>query len=100
MAQRCAEGLRELYLYCYFQPTLHVHATVSALTERMVSTQNGGVTFDEGRQREKADQTLFFAHHVILYALSTQNSYFELNLDKEIDQRFAEFRSVWNDKGK
>ena len=88
-------GLDKLYLQCYYDPTLQAHTTFSSLASRLRLKENGQVTFDEGAQHEKADVALKGAHHVILYVLDTENSYFRMALENEIQKRFADFMYVW-----
>jgi hypothetical protein len=88
-------GFEKLYLTCYYEPTLQAHATVSSLIARMVETKNGGLSFDEGAQRERGSQALVRAHDIILRVLGTQNEYFKLNLDSEISELIADFKSIW-----
>jgi len=93
MAQRA--GLDKLYLQCYYEPTLQAHATVSSLTARMKIRENGQVTFDEGAQHEKADWALIGAHNIILYILDVENDYFKMGLQEEIQERFNDFKLIW-----
>ena len=64
-----AAQLDQLYLQCYYEPTLQAHATVSALVSRMKLNDNAHVCFDEGRQRGEATATLCAAHRLILYVI-------------------------------
>ena len=95
MAQKVDQNLAKLYLPCYFQPTLQAHSTVSALLARLVEREAGVVSFNEGAQREKADEALIGAHNVILFVLDTQSEFFILGLEKEIEQRRADFMKIW-----
>lgn len=88
-------GLHELYLPCYYDPTLQAHATVSSLTARMKLRDNGQLAFDEGAQREKADLVLVSAHNIILYVLDVVNKYFKMGLENEIQECFADFIYIW-----
>ena len=92
-------GLNKLYLQCYYDPTLQAHATVSSLITRMKLRDSGQVTFDEGAQHEKADLALIGAHNIILYILDVVNEYFEMGLQDEIQDRFADFKHIWDKKG-
>lgn len=92
-------GLDRLYLQCYYNPTLQAHATVSSMITRMKLRQDGGVSFDEGAQREKADLALLGAHNVILSVLDVVNEYFELQLHDELQDRFEDFKYVWERSG-
>jgi hypothetical protein len=95
MALKVTEGLENLYLLWYYEPTLHAHPTVSAVVERMIKRNDDGCSFNEGPQRDHADKAVMGAHHIILYVLLVQNRHFKLNLDEEIGERFADFKAVW-----
>jgi hypothetical protein len=95
MARKAKEDLGKLYLPCYFQPTLQAHSTVSSLLARLSEEEGGGITFNEGTQHDKADEALIGAHNVMLSVLDTQNSYFKLGLEEEVQQRRADFMDVW-----
>jgi hypothetical protein len=88
-------GLDKLYLQCYYEPTLQAHTTFYSLSSKLRLKENGQVTFDEGAQHEKADLALIGAHHVIIYVLDTENNYFKMALENEIQERFADFMYVW-----
>lgn len=88
-------GLHKLYLQCYYDPTLQAHTTVSSLIARLRLGDNGQVSFDEGAQHEKADLALVSAHNVILYVLDTENRYFKMGLESEIQDRFEDFMNIW-----
>lgn len=96
MAHKANPDLAKLYLPCYFQPTLHAHATVSALLARLKETEHGGVRFDDGAQRDNADEALIGAHNVILCVLDIQNGQFGLGLEKEVEQRRKDFLAIWS----
>lgn len=92
--------LDKLYLQCYYEPTLQAHATVSSLINRMKVRNDGGVTFDDGAQHEKADLALIGAHNIVLYIVDVVNEYFEMGLQDEIQERFADFMYIWEKKSK
>lgn len=95
MAYKIKEKLENVYLLWSYEPTLHIHTTVSAVIERMVKRNDGGCSFNEGPQREQADKALKGAHQMILYVLLVQNRHFKLNWDKEIKERLADYKAVW-----
>jgi hypothetical protein len=80
-------GLDKSYLYCYYEPTLQAHTTVSSMVTRLKTRENGQVSFDEGAQHENADVALIGAHEVIICVLNVVNSHFQA--------RFADFSYVW-----
>jgi hypothetical protein len=91
-------GLHDLYLQCYYEPTLQAHATVPSLTSRMKSVREGHITFDEGPQREKASLALMAAHRLILHTLDIESKYFGLRSKAELQERVADFLEVWGNK--
>jgi len=91
-------GLDKSYLQCYYDPTLQAHTTFSALVSRLKVKEDGQVSFDEGAQHDKADLSLIAAHQVILYVVDTENTYFKMGLENEIQERFADFMYVWKKK--
>ncbi|HEY6252461.1 MAG TPA: DUF5677 domain-containing protein, partial [Candidatus Angelobacter sp.] len=95
MAKKADPDLAQLYLSCYFLPTLQTHSTVSALFAQMKTSDTGGLMFNPDAQREKVDEALRGAHSVILFALQTQNDYFRLGLDQEIESKRNEFIQTW-----
>ncbi|MCX5886548.1 MAG: DUF5677 domain-containing protein [Proteobacteria bacterium] len=88
-------GLCDLYLMCYYDPTLQAHATISSLIARTKLKENGQMTFDEGAQHEKAKLALIGAHNIILYVLDVVNKYFKMGLEDEVQERFADFNYIW-----
>jgi len=88
-------GMGELYLQCYFDPTMQTHASVSAITLRMKEDKDGAIIFDSEPQRGKAKLVLMNAHILMVHVLDTQNRYFDLKLDKDVEERNKDFTAVW-----
>jgi hypothetical protein len=88
-------GLDNLYFPGYFYPTLQTHATLSSLSARIKIRSDGGATFDCEVQREWADNALNAAHNLQISNLLIQNSYFNLHLDQEIEERKKDFMEIW-----
>lgn len=95
MAKKANRGFEKLYLPCYFNPTLQAHSTMSALIARLIETEDGGVAFDGGAQRDKAREALIGAHNVMLFVLDTQNSHFHLGFERELEALRQGFLEVW-----
>lgn len=95
MALKAEDGLGKLYLLCYLIPTLQSHATVSSLVTRMKTLPEGGISFDEGAQREKAGMALNCAHNLLLQSIDLQNKHFRLGLDGELQGAFEDFQAIW-----
>ncbi len=88
-------GLDGLYFPGFFYPTLQTHATPISLMARMKDRENGNIGFDEGAQHEWASKSLITAHNLMIYVLMIQNTYFELNIDSEIEERKSDFQEMW-----
>ena len=88
-------GLDKLYLQCYYDPTLQAHTTFSSLASKLKVKENGHVSFDESPQHDRADVALIGAHQVILHVLDTENGYFKMGLENEIQELFMDFMYVW-----
>jgi len=95
MAAKSRGDLRDLYFPCYFVPTMQSHATVQSLLDRLLE-EDGLVRFDEAAQPDRADEALIGAHKVILLVLDTQNGFFKLGLEDELQGRMADFMEVWS----
>lgn len=95
MATETGEGLELFYLPCYFDPTVHVHATPLAFMSRL-AIENGSTVFVPGPQRERATAVMSLAHLVVLFALRTQNEYFKLGLETELLAHTQEFSTTWH----
>lgn len=87
-----------LYFAAYYVPTLQSHATTSAIINRLEIKKDGHLSFDPEPQREWSDRALVAAHNVIIHVLLTQNTYFNLVLDDEIQQRMNDFSDIWRRK--
>lgn len=88
------KGIEQLYLMCYFDPTMQAHATVFSIIGRLDPNKEGA-SFDPGPQREKADVTVMSAHNVLLAVMEMQNRYFTLGMDDEIEARRQDFQAAW-----
>lgn len=87
-----------LYFAAYYFPTLQSHATASAIINRLDMRSEGHLSFDPEPQQEWSDRALAAAHNVIIHVLLTQNKYFNLALDDEIQQRMNDFGDIWGRK--
>ena len=98
LAQRGSEGLKQMYFYWYYRPTLLSHSTIASLMARMKVTEGGVLFFDGGAQRNYVKEALVGAHHLMLYVLDTQNDHFKLGLDEELRARVEDFNACWIDQ--
>ena len=90
--------MEALYFAGYYFPTLQSHATASAVMYRLKMETDGHISFDPESQRDWSDRALVAAHNVIIRVLLTQNTYFNLLLDDEIQQRMNDFGEIWGRK--
>lgn len=95
LAQRAAEGLKDMYYYWYYRPTLLSHSTPVSIMSRMRVTEDGSFFFDGEAQRNYVKEALVGAHHLMLYVIDTQNDHFKLGLDEEIRERSRDFNACW-----
>lgn len=91
-------GLDSLYFPGYYYPTLQTHATPSSLMSRLIIKGQNNVSFDEKAQQGWADRALIVAHNIILRVIMIQNTYFNLQIDNEIEDRKNDFTSIWGNK--
>jgi hypothetical protein len=98
MAKKVHDDLSRLYWMCYFEPTLHGHATLYSILKSVKRGDSvGEAIFNESAQREKVNIALFCAHTLILFTLDVQNQFFGLKFDEELKARLADFTACWND---
>ncbi len=98
MAKIAGDGYRQLYYPCYYRPTLQTHTTVAAILERLVMKEDGSIIFNEGAQRQAAREAIHLAHNLIIQVINTQNDYFSLGTEKDIEERVSDFQEVWSKK--
>jgi hypothetical protein len=87
------------YLKCYYQPTMHDHASLYSIIERLNESKevgNGDLIFDESIQREQIPISLSYAHALMLYNLAVQNEFFSLKLDEELRELLDDYKACWN----
>jgi hypothetical protein len=90
--------MQGLYFAGYYFPTLQTHATASAVISRLKMKTDGHISFDPESQRDWSDRALVAAHNVIIHVLSMQNTFFNLQLNDEIDKRSNDFFEIWGRK--
>jgi hypothetical protein len=88
-------GIKNLYLPCFYDPTLQIHSTGVSLCSRLKPRADGGLTFIDGPQHKKADSSLNCAHTLILCVLDAVNDYFKMGLQEEIKKRIEDFKLIW-----
>lgn len=98
MAKAVGEGLDDLLLKCYVEPTAHTHATALSFAERIRETAAGKIEFSHAPQRERADLALFYAHRLMICQVEIQNVHFQLGFDDEIVERAKEYAGAWKDR--
>lgn len=85
-----------LIVPAYYLPTREAHSTVGAILSRLKENSDGVLTFDEGPQREKADEALISAHNLLLNVLELQREHFKLQALKEpLGRCYEDFLDIW-----
>jgi hypothetical protein len=92
-------GIKDLYVPCFFHPTLHIHSTAVSLCSRLKPKAGGGLTFIDGPQYKIVDFSMNCAHSLMLSVLLAVNAYFKMGLQEEIEKRFEEFKIIWGKNG-
>jgi hypothetical protein len=96
MAKKLGPKFSELYLQCYFEPTLQGHPTMSAIFSRLdISAFPGKLSYKFGPQRDDADSALMLAHQLALLSLEALNQHSKLGLDSDVQQCFRDYEAVW-----
>jgi hypothetical protein len=92
-----ARGVEQLIIDGYFKPTLQAHSTAAAVIERLKETASeGGLTFNQGPQYDRAGQALFTAHALMLYILDLQMEHFKLDsLESPLQNCLQDFQEIW-----
>jgi hypothetical protein len=88
------DGLDALYGICYFMPTLHTHPTFFSFKD-WVEFSETSMEWKTDAERRVVDHAMPAAHFVMLHVLRTQNDYFGLGLDEEIELRQKDFVASW-----
>jgi hypothetical protein len=89
-------SLGTLIVPAYYLPTREAHGTIASIFSRLKQGEGGDFDFDEGPQREEADQALITAHNVLLNVLDLQKEHFHLDvLDGPLQRCFQDFLAIW-----
>ncbi len=94
------EILQALYWVCYYLPTMHGHATLYSIIQRLNAAGEAGADYvisDRSAQREMVDTTLRNTHVLMLINLEIQNAFFDLKLDEEVKARLDDFKECWKE---
>jgi Family of unknown function (DUF5677) len=94
MSRKVGGRMDQFYLIYFLQPTMQVHATVYSLVSRMTTNDKDGLPLNNN-ERQDADRALRGAHHIVLFVLNVQNSYFKLSLAKELQERQSDYQAAW-----
>jgi Family of unknown function (DUF5677) len=88
------DGLDALYSVCYFIPTMHTHPTFFSFNE-WVEFSDEGMEWNVDAQRRVSTQAIRGAHLVMMHVLKTQNDYFQLDVDNELNERQEDLIASW-----
>ena len=75
-------------------PNIHIHASIHSFLSRCTWDGQGHIYFEENQGLETR-LALSHAHAMMTLVLDTQNRYFGLGLDSEIEQICREFDAAW-----
>ena len=93
MAKIAGKSLEDLYMYCYLDPTSHLHATGAGVTARMIHTEDSWLYKTD--TTEEAQMAVHLGHNLILQNLGVQDEYFGLGLMDAMRPRLEAFGKVW-----
>jgi hypothetical protein len=92
-------SLGRMIVYGWYLPTFMDHASLQGIIARVEETPGGGMAFDGGPQRKKADEALNWATLVMLDVLDLQKTYFGLNnLEPLLERCNADYLEIWQPK--
>lgn len=94
MAEAVGNDFASLYLYCYLEPTSHMHATGAGTSARIKHTGNAWTyKIDSDDWGEMA---LVYGHKLLLLNLRTQIQFFNLELSGDMKARLDGYDNLWN----
>jgi hypothetical protein len=85
--------MEDAYLLCAAIPNAHIHASMWSFVQRLKVTGQDAVW--NNNQEWQAEFALSSAHDMMRIVFKTQNEYFQLGLEEEIEQRRLEWHRVW-----
>src|SRR6266581_8839966 len=98
MARMSDESLWRLIVPAYYQPTREFHSTMGAIFSRLdpeAAARNEGLIFDGAAQGDRADQSLFTGHNLLLNLLDLQRECFHIQeLEPLLQTCFQDFRAI------
>lgn len=80
---------------CYYIPTMHTHPTFFSFNE-WIEFSDEGMEWNVDAQHRVATQAIRGAHLVMMHALKTQNDYFQLDVDDELNERQEDLLASWD----
>lgn len=95
MAAGATPELKQMYFHCYYWPTLHDHATVNNIIERLEITSTDDLCWKEDGQRHWVDVAASSSHWLMITILDLLNSRFSLGLDDRIKAVEDGWRKAW-----
>jgi hypothetical protein len=92
-------SLGSLIVPAYYLPTRQAHSTMGAILSRLKHGEDELMEFDEGPQRETADEALITAHNILLNILDLQKEHFALeSLNETLQTCFRDFMETWKER--
>jgi hypothetical protein len=95
MAGGASPELKQMYFHCYYWPTLHDHATVNNIIERLELTGSDDLSWKEDGQRHWVDVAASSSHWLMITILDLMNARFFLGLDERIKAVENDWRKPW-----
>ena len=87
--------LKQMYFHCYYWPTLHDHATVNNIIERMEITPTDDLRWKEDGQRHWVDVAVSSSHWLLITILDLLNTRFALGHDDRINKLAEDWKRSW-----
>jgi hypothetical protein len=95
IASKTTKELRQRYYYCYYWPTLHDHATVNNIIERLEVSETDNLKWKEEAQLGWVEVAASSAHGLLVDVLDLNNARFGLGLDEQVKALEAGWRRAW-----
>jgi hypothetical protein len=97
--KKLGEQLRKAYLTCAALPNSHIHASMFGLSQRLVGAFGGDLRFKEDSQVDQVEFALSQAHGLFTLVLHTQNNFFNLGMDEQLQHIRNDWFTAWPSVG-
>jgi hypothetical protein len=86
--------LQRAYLLLATLPNIQIHASMASIYHRFPIDESNTITFKTDQSNE-IDHALSFGHTLIAIAADTENHFFGLGLDQEVEDLRRDIQQVW-----